>query len=124
MKKTFLTMLLLLLSLVAEAQEKQFLIDYSYVMLIKGKEEPVEYKQFTRVFFNHNDMSSKIRMYYNDSVFDFVLVGKVTKDQTVKGEKYSGMLMIDGEDRSVYVQLFEEDNTLRLIFKDITLEFY
>ena len=117
-------MLLLLLSLVAEAQEKQFLIDYSYVMLIEGKKEPIEYKQFTRVFFNHNDISSKIRMYYNDSVFDFVLVGRVTKDQTVKGEKYSGMLMIDGEDRSVYVQLFEEDNTLRLIFKDITLEFY
>ena len=123
MKKLFLVLLFFSLSITAQKAE-QYVVEYDYIMLFEKGKKPKEYEATTRVFFNYNNIGSRIKIYYFDKIYDFIKVGNLTEGQTKKGEKFKGMMVIDQNKTQAYIQLFEKDGTLRLIFTKLRVEFY
>jgi hypothetical protein len=123
MKKLFL-ILSLMLSISVNAQKAtQYFFDYAFVLVVSQGKEPEERKTTTRVFFNYTGDSKKLRIYFNDRVFDFIKTGEVIESKTKNGEEYKGMTMLDTNKHDCFIQVFK-DGTLRVVYSDTKLEFY
>jgi hypothetical protein len=101
MKKLFLSVLLLMLSVVSFSQT--FVNKYNSVIAEKagilGKWETIS----ITVVFNETDTGDIVFYYTNGNVKRFHQVGDVTKDENGK---------------KVALQLFDEDSTLRILISD------
>lgn len=117
MKKLFLSVLLLMLSVVSFSQT--FVNKYNSVIAEKsgvlGKWETIS----ITVVFNETDTGDIVFYYTNGNVKRFHQVGDVTKDKTKSGEAYQIIICIDDENgKKVALQLFDEDSTLRILISD------
>lgn len=117
MKKLFLSVLFLMLSVASFSQV--FVKKYTSVISEKagvmGKWEDTS----LTVVFNEKETGDIVFYYTNASTKRFHQVGDVKEDKTNSGEGYQIIVCIDDEDgNKVAVQLFDDDTTLRILISD------
>lgn len=117
MKKLFLPVLFLMLSVVSFSQT--FVNKYNSVIAEKsgvmGNWETIS----ITVVFNEKDTGDIVFYYANGNVKRLHQVGDVTKNKTKSGDDYQIIICIDDEDgKKVALQLFDENSTLRILISD------
>lgn len=117
MKKLFLSVLFLMLSVASFSQP--FVNKYTSVI---NKEAGVlgDWKDTSiTVVFNEETTSDIVIYYQNGTEKRFHRIGEISIDKTSDGDEYQFFLCIDDEDgRKLAFQLFEETSTLRIIISD------
>jgi hypothetical protein len=117
MKKLFLSVLFLMLSVASFSQ----VFVKKYTSVISEKAGVIGKWQDTSltVVFNEKGTGDIVFYYTNASTKRFHQVGDVKEDKTHSGEGYQIIMCIDDEDGTkVAVQLFDDDTTLRILISD------
>jgi hypothetical protein len=117
MKKTFLAVLFLMLSLASYSQT--FVNKYNSVIGtsagVKGEWQSVS----LTVVFNEKETGDIVFYYANGSIKRFHQLGDVSKEKTKGGKDYQIITCIDDSDgEKIALQLFDDDATLRLFISE------
>lgn len=124
MKKLILSALFLMLSLASFSQT--FVKKYTS-FICEEADVLGEWKQTAlTVVFNEAETGDIVFYYDSGVVKRFHQIGDVTKDKTKANEEYQIIMCVDGDNgRTVAIQLFEDDETLRAIVdKGYYVEFH
>ena len=117
MKKLFLSVLFLMLSVASFSQ----VFVKKYTSVISEKAGVIGKWQDTSltVVFNEKGTGDIVFYYTNESTKRFHQVGDVKEDKTKSGEPYQLIVCIDDEDGTkVAIQLFDDDTALRILISD------
>jgi hypothetical protein len=124
MKKLFLSLLFLMLSVASFSQT--FVKKYNTLIAEKAGVMGEWQDTSMTVVFNES-VTGDIVFYYNDgTVKRFHQVGNVEENKTVTGQGYQIITCIDNQDgKQIAIQLFDDDTALRiLIAKGYFVEFH
>jgi hypothetical protein len=124
MKKLFLSVLFLMLSAVSFSQT--FVKKYTS-FICEEADVLGEWKETTlTVVFNEAETGDIVFYYDNGVVKRFLQIGSVNTDKNKANEGYQIIMCVDSDNgRTVAIQLFDEDDTLRAIVdKGYYIEFH
>ena len=117
MKKLFLSVLFLMLSVVSYSQT--FVNKYTSVISVKANVLGEWKGTSLTVVFNEKETSDIVFYYTGSNTKRFHQVGDVKEDKTNAGENYQIITCIDDEDgNKVSVQLFDDNSTLRILIAE------
>jgi len=117
MKKLFLSLLFLMLSMASFSQT--FVKKYTSVIAEKAGVTGEWQETSLTVVFNEKGTGDIVFYYANGNTKRFHQVGDVQKDKTNSGEYYQIIICIDSEDgNKVAIQLFDDDTTLRVLISE------
>jgi hypothetical protein len=116
---------LLFLSFTANAQEI-FVRNYNYCIYTENGVKQAEKEVSLVVVFNADGEKKIVFKFDDGSGFTMYQVSKIENGKTESGYEYQGLNVINKKSgEEFYLQLFDKDDALRLIFgEDNTIEFY